>query len=42
MTETPLFLIYLFFSFHPVAFAFYQSGEDSYNAMFQCDGKIWA
>lgn len=36
------FLIYLVFSFHPEAFAFYQSGEDSYSAMFQYDEKIIA
>lgn len=32
-TTPPFFLIYLVFSFHPEAFAFYQSGEDSYSAV---------
>ena len=39
----PPFLKFVcFFSFHPVVFAFYQSGEGSYSAMFQCDAKILA
>lgn len=40
--NSPFFLVYSFCSFHPVAFVFYQSGEDSYSAMFQCDIKILA